>query len=46
MAFVSLHICSGNVNSWLEPVIENLVGRQGQPRGVQMQAMLLSDRKG
>jgi len=32
--------------SWLEPVIEHLVGRQGQPRGVQVQTMHLRDWKG
>ena len=32
--------------SWLELVIEHLVGRQGQPRGAQVQATYLSDRKG
>jgi len=32
--------------SGLELVIEHLVGRQGQPRGAQVHAMLLSDEKG
>jgi len=35
-----------NVKSWLEPVIENLVGREGQHRGAQVYAMHLSDGKG
>ena len=34
------HICSGNAKSWLEPVIEHLVGGQGQPRGAQVHAVL------
>ena len=34
---------SRNTKSWLETVIEHLVGRQGQPRGAQVHAMLLSD---
>ena len=38
-------MCSGTSNSWLEPVIEHLVGRQGQPRGAQVHAMYLSDQK-
>ena len=32
--------------SWLELVIELLVGRQDQPRGAQVHAMHLSDQKG
>ena len=28
--------CSGNAKSWLETVIEHLVGRQVQPRGVRV----------
>ena len=28
-------VCSGNAKSWLEAVIEHLMGRQGQPRGAQ-----------
>jgi len=35
--------CSRNAESWPEPVIEHLVGRQGQPRGAQVQAMHLCD---
>ena len=38
--------CSRNAKSQLEPVIEHLVGRQGQPRGAQVHAMHLSDQKG
>ncbi|XP_065608741.1 uncharacterized protein LOC136058885 [Cyrtonyx montezumae] len=38
--------CIGNAKSQLEPVIEHLVRRQGQPRGAQMQAVHLSDQKG
>jgi len=38
--------CSRNAESQLEAVIEHLVGRQGQPRGAQVQAMYLSDWKG
>ena len=38
--------CNGNAKSWPEAVIEHLVGRQGHPRGAQVQAMLLSDWKG
>ena len=41
-----LTCCSGNVKSWLEAVIEHLVGMQGQPRGAQVHAMYLSDQKG
>ena len=40
-----IHLCSGNAKSGPEAVIEHLVGRQGQPRGAQVRAMLLSDRK-
>lgn len=36
---------SGNVQSQLEVVIENLVGKQGQPTGAQMHAMFLSEQK-
>ena len=32
--------------SQLEPVIEHLVGRQGQPRRAQVHAMHVSDKKG
>jgi len=39
-------VCSGNARSWPEPVIEHLVGRQGQPRGAQVHAVYLSDQKG
>ena len=39
--------CNRNAKSWLEAVIEHLVGRQGQPRGVaQVYLMHLSDQKG
>jgi len=38
--------CGGNAKSRLEAVIEHLVGRQGQPRGAQVNAMYLSDWKG
>ena len=38
--------CSGNAKSWPEPVIEHLVGRQGQPTGAQVHAVQLSDWKG
>ena len=37
---------SRNAKSWPEAVIEHLVGRQGQPRGAQVNAMHLSDQKG
>ena len=40
-----LDICSGNVKSQLETVIEHLVGSQGQPGGAQVNAMHLSNRK-
>ena len=36
-------VCSGNAKSWLEAVIEHLMGRQGQPRGAQVHAKNLSD---
>jgi len=39
-------LCSGNAKTQLQPVIEHLVGRQGQPRGAQLHGMHLSDRKG
>ena len=39
-------VCSRNVKSWLELVIEHLVGRQGQPRGPQVHAVYLNDKKG
>ena len=38
--------CSGNTKSWLEAVMEHLVGRQDQPRGAQVHAMPLIDWKG
>ena len=40
------HRCSRNTKSELEAVIEHLVGRQGQLRGVQVQPVYLSDWKG
>ena len=40
------HLCSVNAESWPEPVIEHLVGRQGQPREAQVHAVQLSDEKG
>ena len=39
---LSLACCSGNAKSWPEPVVEPQVGRQGQPRGVQVHAVHLS----
>jgi len=41
-----VHLCSGNAKSGPEPVIEHLVGRQGQPKGAQVHAVYLSDQKG
>ena len=41
----SLRSCKGNAKSWVESVIEHLVGRQGQPKGAQVNATHLSDRK-
>jgi len=38
-------LCSSKAKSWLEAVIEHLVGRQGQPRRAQLHAMHLSDGK-
>jgi len=35
--------CSGNADSCLEAVMAHLVGRQGQPRGAEVQAMHLSE---
>jgi len=32
-------VCSGNTKSWPETVIEQSMGRQGQPRGAQVHAM-------
>jgi len=43
---VVFYRCSRNAKSWPEPLIEHLVGRQGQPRGAQVCAMKLSDQKG
>lgn len=40
---VDIKECSRNAKSQLEPVIEHLVGRRGQPRGAQVQAMHLSN---
>ena len=37
--------CSENAESWPDPVIEHLVGGQGQSRGAQVHAMYLSDQK-
>ena len=42
---LSTPICSGNAKSWLEPVIEHLVGRQGKPRGAQVHAMQLNEQQ-
>ena len=36
--------CCGNAKTQLEPVIEHLVGRQGQSRGAQVHATHLSDK--
>ena len=38
--------CSRNAKSWPEPVIEQLVGRQGQHRGAQVHAVCLTDQHG
>jgi len=38
--------CGGNAKSRLEAVIEHLVGRQGQPRRAQVNAMYLIDQRG
>ena len=38
-----LNVCSRNAKSQPEAVIEHLVGRQGQPKGAQVQAMHLID---
>jgi len=43
---VGKDLCRRNAKSWPETVIEHLVGRQGQPREAQVQAMHLSDWKG
>jgi len=45
-AACSLSTCSRNAKSWLEAVIENLVGSQDQPRGTQVYAMHLSEQEG
>ena len=39
-------ITQSNHQSQPEPVMEHLVGRQGQPKGAQLHAMYLSDWKG
>ena len=44
--FAIIWQCSRNAKSWLETVIEHLVGRQGQGGGAQVHAMHLSNRKG
>jgi len=41
-----VYICSGNAKSWLEPVIEHVVGRQGQPTGAQVQCTSMTRRGG
>ena len=46
LLLVKLTCCSGNAKSQLEAVTEHLVGRQGQTRGAQVQAMQLNGRKG
>ena len=38
--------CSRNSKSWIEPEMEHLVGRQGQPRGALVHAAQVSDQKG
>ena len=38
--------CSRNSKSWVEPEMEHLVGRQGQPRGALVHAAQVSDQKG
>ena len=43
---LSLPGCRLNAESQLEPVIEHLVGRQGQPKGAQVHAMQVNDREG
>ena len=43
---VEIRVCSGNDESQPEAVIEHLVRRQGQRRGAQVHAMLLSDWEG
>jgi len=39
-------VCEEMTTLQLEPVIEHLVGRQGQLRGAQVHAMYLSEQKG
>jgi len=46
MSISFVMICARNAKSWLEPVIEHLVGRQDQPRRAQVHAVPLSDWKG
>jgi len=51
LKITSLRETCGTIENWkckslLETLIEHLVGRQGQPRGAQVQAMHLNDRKG
>lgn len=41
-----VQFCSENTESWLEEVIEHLVGRQSQPKGFQVHAVQLSGHKG
>ena len=43
---VGNEVCSRNATPWPEAVIEQLVGRQGQPRGAQVHALYLNDQKG
>jgi len=38
--------CGGNAKSWFEPVIEHLMGRQGQPRGAQVHVMPMMTGRG
>jgi len=46
MTVSTLEKSDRNDKSWLETVIEHLVGRQGQSRGAQVHAMHLCDQKG
>lgn len=46
ISLANLTNCSGNAKSQPEAVIEHLVRRQGQRRGAQVHAMLLSDWEG
>jgi len=41
-----VEMLSNGLNQRFDPEIEHLVGRQVQPRGAQVHAMYLSDRKG